>query len=218
MIQQMYATFVTIVCRGWFLGVRSRVMGARGDTEKLRNLILYLSKKSEDDDSYAYTKLNKLLFYVDFLSYARTGKAVTNEQYQSNRFGPTPRGISPVVRDMEDKGEIEVKAVKVPFYKWPQKRPEAVLEANLDILTPEEIALADEVLERFWGVWGKGISKSAYAEFGIDKFERGKTIPYSIALVDNREPTQDDIQWAIDRGLGKMARAWHNSRNAKSPQ
>jgi hypothetical protein len=42
------------------------------DDEKLRELILYVSTLSKDDDNFGATKLNKLLFYADFLAYQRS--------------------------------------------------------------------------------------------------------------------------------------------------
>jgi hypothetical protein len=44
----------------------TRVREVGMDDRKMKELILYLASKSEDDPRFSSTKLNKLLFYCDF--------------------------------------------------------------------------------------------------------------------------------------------------------
>ncbi|MBK7883907.1 MAG: SocA family protein [Chitinophagaceae bacterium] len=61
----------------------------RPNKEKLANvLIAYITKcKSEFNDRL---KLNKLLFYSDFLSYKLTGFSITGLSYRAIQYGPVP--------------------------------------------------------------------------------------------------------------------------------
>lgn len=52
-------------------------------TDKLRELVLYVCTASEGDESFGSVKLNKLLFYSDFLSYLQHGIPITGQEYQS---------------------------------------------------------------------------------------------------------------------------------------
>jgi len=54
-------------------------MQKRDDT-KLKELILLLARESEGDPHFGATKLNKELFYTDFLAYLNFGQAVTEIQ------------------------------------------------------------------------------------------------------------------------------------------
>lgn len=56
-------------------------------TARLRNLLLYIINNC---DYPFYTKLNKILFYIDFTSYRERGQAISGLAYQALSFGPAP--------------------------------------------------------------------------------------------------------------------------------
>ena len=58
---------------------------------KFREPLLYVAHKSERDPSFGATKLNKLLFIADFLSYAKAGKSITGQPYVKLKNGPAPK-------------------------------------------------------------------------------------------------------------------------------
>jgi antitoxin SocA-like protein len=71
------------------------------DDRKIKELILYLASKSEQDPRFSATKLNKLLFYCDFASYRRWGRAITGHSYQKLQFGPAPKAMLPLLEQMK---------------------------------------------------------------------------------------------------------------------
>lgn len=54
--------------------------------------MLYIAKRSLTDPYFGYVKLNKILFYADFVAYGELGKPITGATYIRNLYGPTPRG------------------------------------------------------------------------------------------------------------------------------
>jgi hypothetical protein len=74
------------------------------DAQKFKELVLYITQAEEDDPSYRATKLNKILFYSDFLAYARLGAAITGAEYQRLKFGPAPRQLPPVQTALQKEG------------------------------------------------------------------------------------------------------------------
>lgn len=54
---------------------------------RLKNVLLYVLEKSGE---VFCTKMNKLLFYIDFLAYRRYGMAVTGLSYKALDYGPVP--------------------------------------------------------------------------------------------------------------------------------
>lgn len=48
---------------------------------KLRELILYVCKKLEDDPNFDEEKLKAVLFFTDFTAYRRFGKSITGQEY-----------------------------------------------------------------------------------------------------------------------------------------
>src|SRR5687767_11634112 len=112
------------------------------DKKKLGELILYISKKSELDPNFGAVKLNKILFYSDFIAFGRLGKAITEQDYQRLDQGPAPRRLLPVREDLIDRGYLAIQ--EVARFGKTQKRTVALRDPDLSIFTAEEIALVDE--------------------------------------------------------------------------
>ena len=58
--------------------------------EKVANFVLYFAQQAKPRK----TRLNKLLFYADFLHFKRTGYAISGCNYRAIPFGPVPSNIS----------------------------------------------------------------------------------------------------------------------------
>ena len=65
-------------------------------TARLKNLLLYILGKMGDTFQ---TKMNKVLFYIDFLSYRERGMAISGLAYNAIDFGPVPQRWDRVYRD-----------------------------------------------------------------------------------------------------------------------
>lgn len=57
--------------------------------EKISNLLIYLISNSNPDYNDRL-KLNKMLFYIDFINYKKTGKSITGLSYRAILYGPVP--------------------------------------------------------------------------------------------------------------------------------
>lgn len=55
--------------------------------DRLENLLLYVI---ENNESVWTTKMNKILFYIDFLAYKKFGMAISGLSYKAIDFGPVP--------------------------------------------------------------------------------------------------------------------------------
>jgi hypothetical protein len=111
---------------------------------RFRELIIYISDKCSDDPSYGATKLNKILWGADFLSFLNRGKPITGEKYQRLEKGPAPVRLRPIRSAMEGK-DIIVRPMN--YYGKLQYRIVPLRSADLSIFTGEEIAVVDEVIE-----------------------------------------------------------------------
>jgi uncharacterized phage-associated protein len=172
------------------------------DDEKLRELILYLSCLSEKDQYFGATKLNKLLFYADFLAYQRFGNAITGQEYQALPQGPAPRRLKPVMNRMKAGGDIKIHANAK--YRFRQLRPVAVRTADLTKFTNQERELIREVVERFWSYNASQISDESHLFLGWQLGVQGETIPYSVVLIGTRKPTEAERRKG--RSLQKLAK------------
>jgi hypothetical protein len=57
----------------------------------MKELVLYLTAKSEGDSRFSSDKLNKLLFHCDFTAYRQLGRSITGYSYQKLPYGPAPK-------------------------------------------------------------------------------------------------------------------------------
>lgn len=177
---------------------------------KLRELILYLSLLSEGDEFFAATKLNKLVFYIDFVSFRATGKAVTAQEYQTLEEGPAPRRLIPAIESLKDTGSLVVRLE--PIYNHVQKRPVALRQADLRPFSPEEIDLINNVVRHFWRMTASQVCDISHQFLGWQLSEAAETIPYSVALLSTDHLTENELQHAKE--AEQRAQAWLASRAA----
>lgn len=163
----------------------------RPNDAKLRELILYFARRSEGDETFGKTKLNKLLFYADFDAYVSLGQSITCQDYVKQPRGPVPSRVNSMLTEMEQAGELFM--VERQYFGRIQMRPYARREPDLNLFTGPEIALADQVLTRFWGCSASDVSEFSHDFIGWKVFEMGETIPYETALVDDGPLTEAQI-------------------------
>jgi len=72
--------------------------------DKVENMILFFIDHCAD---LWTTKLNKLLFYGDFLHYKRTGFGITGTAYQAIAYGPVPYKYHNIYDHVQEKKNIE---------------------------------------------------------------------------------------------------------------
>jgi hypothetical protein len=140
-------------------------------------------------------KLNKLLFFADFLCYARTGKAITGEEYQALEHGPAPRRLKPLLTEMRKGGAVAIRPRELGGYI--QNRIFALREPILEKFTTGEIALVSDLVGRFWNMTAADISKLSHGFVGWHSARLGETIPYSCTLLGSREPTPEERAYGL---------------------
>ncbi|MEA2354615.1 MAG: hypothetical protein QOD61_744 [Solirubrobacteraceae bacterium] len=170
--------------------------------QRLGELILYVAWKSAGDRRFGDVKLNKLLFFSDFVAYAALGEPITGSVYQKLRHGPCPRRMVPVRNQLVRRGDVELIVEGVGF---PRHRTVAKKSANLDLFTAPQIALVDEVIEHFWHFNASQIEAAAHrASVGWQIAEMKEDIPYETALMTTR-PISAEVRDLARRRFAEMA-------------
>lgn len=162
--------------------------------KKLGELMLYIAEFCETDPTFGSVKLNKLLFYSDFLAFRRLGRSITGHTYQKLEHGPAPRAMLPVRRSLG--GDLVFR--EESRYGRAQKKPIATRSADLSEFSAEEISLVDSVVEEWIGVSAAKISKKSHDDLCCwDMAELGEAIPYSVSLIGSQTPpTDEEREWA----------------------
>ena len=190
---------------------RTRLSLSQRDA-KLRELILLIATRSEGDKPFGAVKLNKLLFYTDFLAYLNFGEAITGQEYQKLPQGPAPRRMLPVLKKMIDKEDLAIR--RHDYYGKDQQRAFALTPPDMGRFNFAEIELIDRVVEMFWGKNASEMSAISHQFLGWKLAAMNETIPYSVALVGSREPTAEEQKRGL--ALESLARQCKGEKNFKA--
>ncbi len=130
-------------------------------------------------DGVFVTKMNKLLFYTDFIKFKRQGYGLTGLEYRAITHGPVPIGY----------GEIYSRAegIEMEEFIYPNGTSGILLQSkespNMEIFSDEEKEILKEVSNHFRDYSAGKISEQSHQERGwIECFKEKKTIPYSYAF------------------------------------
>jgi hypothetical protein len=173
------------------------------DDRKLEELILYISLQSEGDDRFGSTKLNKVLFYADFIAYVLFGVPITGHQYQKLEHGPAPKAMLPVMERMQRAGDLSLRDQR--YFDKNQKRPVALREPDLTIFSGQEIDLVQHLIKENWERNASEISHLSHQFHGWEEVGHRDPIHYEVALIGTRKPTSNEIE----RGLKLVGKAKH---------
>ena len=167
-------------------------------TRKLENLILYLAHKSHNDESFSVTKLNKLLFIIDFTAYGLWGKPITEAKYVHRQYGPVPHEL-PIIQDnMVTSRKIEIQQRE--HFGRLQKRVVPLANPDLSLFTPEEIQLVAQVLHDYERFNATELSNWSHRLRPWLETVDGEEIPYSPVFVLEDVPVgRDDILWGLSQ-------------------
>jgi hypothetical protein len=166
------------------------------NNKKLAELMLYVAEKSERDPRFGATKLNKILFYSDFLMYWKTGLSITGQEYMKLEKGPAPRRLLPVQKKLLASCHAVLK--ETDYYGRTQKRLIALRKPDLSMFTGEEIAEVDRVIEALADLNGTLASELAHRLLQWQAAENGETIPYSSVYLSKRDLTEEELRHGLE--------------------
>jgi len=99
---------------------------------KLEQLVIYLSSKLSAKQNFGETLLNKLLYFIDFDYYERTGSLITDEEYVKLPYGPVPKDMGKVLEDMQQNWLI--KMITREYFGKKQKAIMPLVDSDVNFL------------------------------------------------------------------------------------
>lgn len=161
---------------------------------KLAELVLYVADRCATDRRFGATKLNKILFFSDFIHYGLHGDSITGAAYQRLDFGPAPRRLLPVRDELIDERHLAID--HSDYFGRPQKRPVALRDADLSDFSGREIDTVNKVIKMFETADATAISEASHRLAGWQIAENGDTIPYESVFVSERELSDAERAYA----------------------
>ena len=144
-------------------------------SKRLKNLLLYVLEQMGETFQ---TKMNKVLFYIDFLSYRERGMAISGLAYQAIDFGPVPQRWDRIYSAFD---EVEQHLKLVQGQECVALTSNA--KADMSGFSAEEMIVIDEVCKIMKNLSSRAISKMSHEEPAwknhVGKLE---TIPFSEAF------------------------------------
>lgn len=154
---------------------RDGITNVEFDFEKLTALVQCFAWRTQD---LFKSKLQKLLFYADFLCYKRYGYQITGLAYIHHQYGPVPANHDLVQWALVTIGAIDVKPSEGPF------GGELIIslgEPDRSLFNEEEIEVIDAVIGYFKDFTAPKISEFSHGEQGYSKTGFKDIISYSYA-------------------------------------
>lgn len=149
----------------WSLYAHSRIFSyergrengyGRQSLDHLKNILLYIIENCKE---VFYTKMNKILFYVDFAAYRESGMTITGLSYKALDYGPVPEHWDRIYSQFDE-------IIQVPRIVGEREGTELQAKVKTDRakLTNFEKEILDKVCVRFATVSSAEISRISHEE------------------------------------------------------
>lgn len=144
---------------------------------KLKNVLLFFIEKL---NGVFVTKMNKLLFFSDFVSYRDYGQAITGLSYKAIQYGPVPDKWNVAYGMIDD---IEQVIIDMGNGYAGQKLTSRV-SFDATALTPQQLGVLERVCNAFGKESSNGISEISHREPAwIENVENHQIIDFRYAFV-----------------------------------
>ena len=129
------------------------------------------------------TKLNKLLFYSDFLNYKLTCYSISGVRYKAIQMGPVPSNFNSVFEFLANKGEIDINYKEFQEGYGEQFVAKKGRPFNRDVFSSTELAVLQTVAKKFKNGTTNKIIDISHSEVGWQKNQKQKgNISYDYAF------------------------------------
>ena len=161
-----------------------------GSRVRLRELMLFVAERCQDDPKFGVTKLNKILFYCDFFAFAKFGKPITGVPYNKLPYGPVPTGAENARRKMEQDGDVLVPPEG--FSPFRPKRMVPCREPDLTLFSGPEIALVDGIIGVLSEATGSQLRDMSHGK-AWQAVGPNQAIPYEAVFLSDEPYSEEDV-------------------------
>ena len=148
-------------------------------------------------------KLNKILYYSDFIAYRQLGQPITGADYQHLGEGPVPQQFKSIKEELINENSIEIEYKS--YFNTIQQRVVAKRSPSLKKFSKAERYIVDEVLRALKPFNATEVSDLSHKEYGWLLTDGLETIPYASAFFSSEPLTaeQEELgkQMAEENGL-----------------
>lgn len=171
------------ICCEHFLASNTEINEYTGykefDLEKMKNMILYIAEKSK---GILKTKMNKLLWYTDFLFFKVFSVSISGSIYVHLPYGPIPDNYDFIIALMIREGLLEKEEVVFNQAKGiVGEGLRSKVKIKKEFFETDELKIMDFVLTYFDKFTCAKISEYSHKETPYQKTAENEKISYSLA-------------------------------------
>ncbi len=163
--------------------------------DKLAELILYIADKSQDDPAFGATKLNKILFLIDFNAYGAWGKSVSSAKYEHQNYGPVPSQLVNIRAKLISDGRAIIQ--KREYFGNTQDRIVAIDQPDISEFSDIERKLIDDAIDHVKHFNATELSDWTHKLLPWMVTENSEDIPYYAIFAFQKTPvSRAGLEWA----------------------
>ena len=141
--------------------------------EKFTEMVVYFSEKMAPFK----TKMNKLLFYADFLMFKQSCFSISGVRYKAIDMGPVPINFQSIFEYLANKNEIDIHTTEFQNgYTGEQFKERKDRQFEADLFLENEIEILEKVATVFKSMSTKDIIKLSHLEEAWKKNEKDKSV------------------------------------------
>jgi len=177
------------------------------DTNKFKQLLLYILQKCGSRPNVGETVLYKLLYFCDFDYFETFEKPLTGMKYKKMQFGPIPDQLlfNPVISEMRQCGMVE-KVTRPYVNDTIQTRYLNFTEADLSVFgndIDKMIKIVDAVIERLSGMSARQIEDHSHRDYPWRAHQLDEEIDYSTVFFRSGEFANRDYDEMWEQSSAK---------------
>ena len=166
------------------------------DESRFKELIVLISDLCATDPTYGSIKLNKILYFADFMAYRELGRPITGATYFKLQEGPAPRQLLAARRELVEEGRLTIE--HRPYFQGVQKRPIVTgLGPQRHLFLDEELQIVESIVDYVLGKSARDVSDISHREPGWMLAEDRAVIPYETAWLSQDPVDQTDEALAL---------------------
>lgn len=141
--------------------------------EKFAEMVVYFSEQLEPFK----TKMNKLLFYADFLMFKESCFSISGIRYRAIERGPVPNNFQSIFEYLANEDEIDIYYVQFPQgYTGEQFKANKDRSFNSEIFDDNELMILDKVANAFRNTSTNNIIETSHLEDAWKKNVKDKNV------------------------------------------
>ncbi len=115
------------------------------DLRKFSEMVVFFAERLQPWK----TKLNKLLFYTDFINFRESGFSISGMPYAAIDLGPVPKNFNSIFDFMAEKDVVDIFSTQFSDGTGEQFKPLPGRSFSKQVFTEEELKVLEDVAKRF---------------------------------------------------------------------